>query len=437
MSYPNQPGHPQGYQQPGPGYQQQAPQQNMFSHPADNQPANYTRAQERPWVPQQSPTQVTHQRPWKMPQRHSVGFYVMVGVIAVAGILGFLIVLPMLTESAGLRGAVSAGIVALIPVVVVSALVWWIDSWEPEPRWLMAAMFLWGGGVAVAISAWLNTAWMESVYMETGNANKANIFSAVVSAPLVEEAAKGLGVVFLFIFFKKYFNGPIDGICYGAMSGLGFAFVENILYFTRFYDDLQEIAILRFSSPLLHPLCTATVGLFLGFAVYARNRWMAIPLLIPGYLIGVSIHFMHNGWATISDVNAILTGEGSLGFLYWVIQIPSYIAALILVLWFRKDESNIIRERLLEYQRAGWFAPHEVTMLSSMDGRRQAKSWAASRGPAAKTAMKQFQEESAHLALNRQRAALQIIPVHKAQREEARTLNSIGAARTVFMSGVR
>ena len=51
--------------------------------------------------------------------------------------------------------------------------------------------------------------------------------------------------------------------------------------------------------------------------------------------------------------------------------------------------------------------------------------------------MKQFQEESAHLALNRQRAALQLLPVHKAQREEARTLASITAARQVFMAGVR
>ncbi|WP_054953618.1 PrsW family intramembrane metalloprotease [Flaviflexus massiliensis] len=425
MSYPTSQG------QYGAGY---AP---GHVQPADNQPANYTRAQERPWVPQQNPTRVGHHMPWRMPKRHSVGFYVMVIALAVLGVIGFLIILPMLTESAGVRGAVSAGVVALIPVIIVSALVWWIDSWEPEPKWLMIAMFLWGGGVAVAISAWLNTAWSQKVYLETGNMNKGEIWGAIASAPIVEEFAKGLGVVLLFVFFKRYFNGPIDGICYGAMSGLGFAFVENILYFTRFYDDLQEIALLRFSSPLLHPLCTATVGLFLGFAVYARSRWMAIPLLVPGFFIASSIHFMHNGWAVITDVGILLNGEGSLGFLFWVIQIPSYIAALILVLWFRKDEENIIRERLFEYQRAGWFAPHEVAMLTSLDGRRQARSWAGSRGPDAKRAMKQFQEESAHLALNRQRAALQLLPVHKAQREEARTLASITAARQVFMAGVR
>lgn len=425
----------QPYQQYPPNQRyQQAPNQQRY-YPPQGQP--YSRSHERPWVPSQNPQQIPTYMPWKLPPRHSPVFYVMVAALAFLGVLGFIMVLPMLTESAGNAGAISAGIVALIPVVVVSALVWWIDSWEPEPKWLMVAMFLWGGGVAVAISAWLNTAWGEAMWRSSGSPIKGEIWSAIVSAPIVEEAAKGLGVVLLFVFFKKNFNGPIDGICYGAMSGLGFAFTENILYFTRFYDDLGEIALLRFSSPLLHPLCTACIGMFLGFAVYAKSRWMALPLLVPGFLIGASIHFMHNGWATITDVNVVLTGEGSMGFNYFAVQIPSYIAALILVLWFRKEEEMIIRERLGEYQRAGWLAVHEVDMMGSLEGRRKARAWAKSRGPLALNGMKRFQEETAHLALNRQRAALQTMTVPRAQREEARTLNSIGRAREMFMAGVR
>ncbi len=392
-------------------------------------------AHERPWVPNRNPLAVPQAMPWHLPKRHSVGFYIMVVLLGVLGIIGFIIVLPMLTESEGAGAATWAGIVALVPVIVVSAIIWWIDSWEPEPRWLMVAMFLWGGGVAVAISAWLNTAWAQSFYMSTGNEVKANIWGAVVSAPIVEEAAKGLGVVLVFIFFKKYFNGPIDGICYGAMSGLGFAFTENILYFTRYYDILQEIAVLRFSSPLLHPLCTAVIGMFLGFAVYQKTRWSALPLLVPGFLIGAAIHFMHNGWATVADINNVVTGEGSMGFNYFAVQIPSYIAAVILIAWFRHEESVIIRSRLREYQGAGWLAAHEVEMLSSLSGRKRARDWAASRG--VKDAMKRFQQEATHLALNRQRAALHTMSIRSAQKEEARTLTTIGQARNIFMAGVR
>lgn len=388
---------------------------------------------DRPWVPAPNPRGVPSTVPYRLPRRHSIGFYVMVAGLVLLGVAGFIVVLPLLTESAGTGAAARSGIIALIPVVVVTAIIWWIDSWEPEPHWIMIAMFLWGGGVAVAIAAWLNSAWAESFYLATGNAEKAGIWGAVVSAPIVEEAAKGLGVILVFVFFKKHLNGPLDGIAYGAMSGLGFAFTENILYFTQYFDYLQEIAILRFSSPLLHPLCTAVIGMFLGFAVYARSRWAALPLLVPGYLIAAAIHFMHNGWATIAGSQT----DGSMSFNYLAVQIPSYLAAVILVVWFRREESLIIAERLGEYQRAGWLAPYEVEMLGSLEGRKRARDWAASRGPHAKEAMKRFQQEASHLALNRQRAALQTIPVAAAQREEAKTLATIGQARANFMAGVR
>ncbi|WP_182353544.1 PrsW family intramembrane metalloprotease [Flaviflexus huanghaiensis] len=394
---------------------------------------DWQRAQERPWVPAPNPRGVPGPVPYRLPRRHSVGFYMTVAVLALVGVAGFIVVLPLLTESAGTGAAARSGIIALIPVIVVTAIIWWVDSWEPEPRWIMIAMFLWGGGVAVALAAWINTAWAESYYFATGNAAKASMWAAVVSAPIVEEAAKGLGVVLVFVFFRKYVNGPLDGLAYGAMSGLGFAFTENILYFTRYFEYLGEIAILRFSSPLLHPLCTAIIGMFLGFAVYARSRWVAVPLLVPGYALAVAIHFMHNGWATIADSQP----DGSMSFNYLAVQIPSYLAAVILVVWFRHEESLTISQRLDEYQRAGWFAPYEVEMLGSLEGRRRATAWAASRGGHAKEAMKRFQQEATHLALNRQRAALGTIPGASAQREEAKILATIAQARSIFMAGVR
>lgn len=364
------------------------------------------------------------QRPWKLPRRHSPWFYIVtIGLVAL-GILSFLVIIPVLTESQGGRSATLAAILAFIPVIAVTAILFWVDSWEPEPRWLMAAMFAWGGGVAVLIALWLNTAWAESVYRTTGNPYKAEIWGAVVSAPLVEESAKGLGVVLAFIVFRRYFNGPIDGICYGAMSGLGFAFTENILYFTRFWDTLQETYVTRVvMSPLLHPISTAMMGLMLGFAVDSRSRWLAIPYFLFGFLAGVTIHGMHNGAAVTDEFTLLIVA----------FQIPSYLAALVIVLWLRHDEINVIKKRLYEYQQAGWFAPYEVEMLTSMSGRRQARRWAKTRGTGA--AMKRFQAESAHLALNRQRAALGCVPVARAQRNEARTLASIGATRHAYIGG--
>lgn len=373
------------------------------------------------WTPQQTQP-VQGQQPWTLPARHSPLFYLLTTILLAAGVGSFVAVIPLLSEAEGGGKATIAAILALIPVVVVTGILFWVDSWEPEPRWLMAGMFAWGGGPAVLIALWLNTDWAEHVARSTANSYKGELWGVVISAPIVEEAAKGIGVLIAFLVFYRYFNGPIDGICYGAMSGLGFAFTENILYFTRFWDSLGETYTARaLTSPLLHPISTAMMGLMLGFAVYAKSRWIAIPYFLLGYLAGVLIHGMHNGSASIDEFS----------FLVWGFQVPSYLAALVLVLWLRHDEVNIIRARLTEYQRAGWFAPYEVEMLTSPSGRRRAKAWASSRGQ--RTAMKRFQQESTHLALNRQRAAQGNVSIGRAQAIEARSLQAVGASRAQFL----
>ena len=373
------------------------------------------------WTPQQTQPVVSSQ-PWKLPPRHSPLFYIMTGLLLVAGIGSFIAVIPLLSEAQGGGKATIAAIIALIPVIVITGILFWVDSWEPEPRWLMAGMFAWGGGPAVLIALWLNTAWSEEVARSTANGYKGELWGVVVSAPIVEEAAKGLAVLIAFVVFYRYFNGPIDGICYGAMSGLGFAFTENILYFTRFWDSLGETYTARaLTSPLLHPISTAMMGLMLGFAVYAKSRWVAIPYFLLGYLAGILIHGMHNGSAMIDEF----------WFLVWFFQVPSYLAALVLIVWFRHDEVAIIRDRLGEYQRAGWFAPYEVQMLTSSSGKRRARAWANARGQ--KQAMKRFQQEATHLALNRQRAAQGNISVTRARKIEARSLQAVGANRAMFL----
>lgn len=360
-------------------------------------------------------------RPWKLPARHGLMFYVAIIAIVAISIIAFVVTIPLLTEAEGGRIAATAGLLALVPVVVVTALVFWVDSWEPEPRWLMFAMFAWGGGIAVLGALFFNTMWAEAIYDRSGNAYHAEIWGAVVSAPIVEEAVKGLGVVLAFVIFRKYFNGPIDGICYGAMSGLGFAFTENILYFTRFWDDIGVTYVARaVTSPLLHPISTAMMGLMLGFAVYRKNRATAIPFFLMGYIAGVIIHAMHNGAAVVGQFHSLVIA----------FQIPSYLAALVIVLWLRHDEVTVIKYRLGEYMRAGWFAPYEVEMLTSVGGRREARTWAKNRGRLKE--MKRFQAEAAHLALNRQRAATGAVSVPRARRIEASSLASISATRRAY-----
>ncbi len=62
----------------------------------------------------------------------------------------------------GLRPASRArrrrAFLAFIPLAVVLLGIRWVDRWEPEPHATLVAAFLWGAGVATAISLIFNTA---------------------------------------------------------------------------------------------------------------------------------------------------------------------------------------------------------------------------------------------------------------------------------------
>ncbi|MBF9335877.1 PrsW family intramembrane metalloprotease [Microbacterium lacticum] len=133
-------------------------------------------------------------------------------------------------------------VLALIPLTVVLLAVRAADRWEPEPASLVVFALAWG---------------------------------AVVQAPLVEEFAKGLGVFVVFVFGRRAFDGPVDGVVCGALVGAGFAFTENILYFATSLIEggLSETAftfVLRgILSPFAHVMFTAVTGYAIGRAARA------------------------------------------------------------------------------------------------------------------------------------------------------------------------
>ena len=141
-------------------------------------------------------------------------------------------------------------IVALIPLLVIIALVRWIDRWEPEPILFYVLSLGWGAGVSVYLAFKGNKWWAKEMKkwllenrqlsLEDGGIRNIkgdggpllyDILRTAVGAGVIEEGVKGLGILLMFIFLKKYINGPIDGMIYGTLIGAGFAFTENILYF--------------------------------------------------------------------------------------------------------------------------------------------------------------------------------------------------------------
>ena len=295
---------------------------------------------------------------------------------------------------------IACGILALVPLGICVLGIWWVDRWEPEPRSTLVFSFLWGAGVSVGI-ALLVGPYFTLALLEVVPYGSADLLAMVVQAPVVEEIAKGLGVLVLLRVRRRIFDGPVDGIVFAAAVAAGFAFTENILYFGSalltagpgMVYELGFTFILRgLLSPFAHVLFTACTGLALGLAARrAGNAWI-VPAFILGLVPAILGHMLWNGGP------ALLFGDFFL--FYFLLQVPFFALAVAGVWLLRRSEQRLTLRRLQEYAAAGWFTDAEVRMLATGAGRHRAMAWARAHHAAAP--MKELIRRSTRLALTRQ-----------------------------------
>ena len=209
---------------------------------------------------------------------------VLVGVV--------LTVLSMLLLLASNPGPTLVGVVlGFVPLFIVFPVLSWLDRVEPEPRASRIHAVLWGAAVAGLISGIVNSV----VAIGAGEA-----WAAVASAPLIEELTKGLGVYWALR--RREVDGVMDGIVYAGWVALGFAMIEDVLYFADAVEQgiLTQVFILRaLLTPFAHPLFTAWTGLAIGLAVARRQSVAANAFW--GYGLAVASHAAWNGSLTFAD----------------------------------------------------------------------------------------------------------------------------------------
>jgi RsiW-degrading membrane proteinase PrsW (M82 family) len=188
---------------------------------------------------------------------------------------------------------------AVVPAVVYSLIVWWLDKYEKEPWGLLAVTFIWGAMPAVFLALVAEILFGIPFSVVFGEAVEQVIQGSAV-APIVEEVVKGLAVFFIFLIFRAEFDGPLDGIVYGALVGFGFGMTENIFYFLGGFVEggavhwLMVIFMRTILFGLNHGLFTSITGLGFGYASIADTawkRWLAPPLALGGAII---VHAVHN-----------------------------------------------------------------------------------------------------------------------------------------------
>src|SRR5438046_2324167 len=265
-------------------------------------------------------------------------------------------------------------ICAMLPVPIYIMLLLWIDRYESEPLWMLATTFLWGALVAVFIAIILNTINGAIIAAATKSAQIGQNFGAVISAPIVEESAKALILLILFLWKKDEFDGIIDGIVYAGMVGLGFAMTENILYYGRAVQEgvgaLTFIFVLRgMAAPFSHPLFTSMTGIGLGWARQSNNGFVKLVVPVLGFMLAILLHATWNGTATYGGPAGFFAG-------YFIIMGPAFIITLMVIYFSLRREGRIVRQFLYpDYQR-GFFDPNEYEKLVTIRGR-MGMSWNA------------------------------------------------------------
>lgn len=287
-----------------------------------------------------------------------------------------------------------------VSMVVIALIMLLADRWDPQPIPLLLIAVFWGAAIAAGTSYVLNTLNSQLVYLFTGSVEAATFAGSVFSAPLVEETTKGLGLLLLMMLARRYFNGPLDGLIYGSLIGGGFAFTENIIYYSRQLESsgAEWMFFLFFVRGVLgifgHALYTAATGIIVGFVVRKWGTIMGFLVFLPALIPGMLMHGAWNLQAVMSSGllgTVVMYGGQGILVLLWLILIG-------VLIW---DESRLTRVRLGDYANQGWLTHEEVDMLATWKGRREGKRWAAQIG--AKPVMKRFIRESADLASIRQR----------------------------------
>ncbi len=328
-------------------------------------------------------------------------------IVAIASICCCGTLLSIWVGSEGGMGGLLLGLLlAFLPVPFYVLLALWIDRYEPEPAWMLDAAFIWGAVIATAFSAIINTA-NGLLIAALAGFQAGDLFSAIVSAPIFEEAFKGIALFIFFLWRKDEFDNIVDGVLYAAMLGLGFAMVENVIYYGREFgaEGLQGslilFAIRGLALPFLHPLCTAMTGIGLGYTRQSTKGCLRYLAPFLGYFAAVTLHGVWNLSASL----------GGWIIAYFVVLIPTLIAVLILVAVVRNREGKILRQYLLPDLQNSRLSDAEYLAMHSLRAR-TSLLWSTffKHGFSAWRRTTHFYQLGGELAFHRWRIARGIIP---------------------------
>lgn len=293
---------------------------------------------------------------------------------------------------------------AMWTAIAWSLLFIWLDRWRPQRPLIWLWVFGWGAAVSTFISIYINS-WAGEMMAVEGGAVDTGARPAIFAAPFVEEAAKATVLFLLAMLIRYQLVSRLNLVALAGLSAIGFAFVENIIYFARAWvyatstigvgdpaDAIWELVMVRgVWTSFAHPLFTAMTAIGLAIALRTRSKWVRIVAPLAGFLASALLHMLFNGTVTIvqDTRNAYLMALALL------------VSVIIFMIGTVFTEGRRVRNRLTDYVRMGWLDPREAVVFSSTFKRAKLSIAAIFRGRRVMFATNRFMRAITELAFLR------------------------------------
>jgi RsiW-degrading membrane proteinase PrsW (M82 family) len=284
-----------------------------------------------------------------------------------------------------------------------------LDYLEREPPLLLATAFGWGGLVATTVAIPGNTA-VHNLLAKAYSPEFAASWGPAIAGPTIEETVRVLGVVAIVLIAQAQINSILDGVIYGALVGLGFQVVEDIVYALGAVDiagrgdEIGPVFATFFVRGFLaglwsHTLFGALAGFGVGYLVVRGDRSLARRASI-GALAFVGAWACHFVWN--SPLLAVDVGDNGYALIAVLLAkgIPPLLMILLLVRSARHREADFYIQQLADLDDPDIATPTELHVLSMGHLRANARRHAYGRaGTAGRRAVRRLQRAQARLAV--------------------------------------
>ncbi len=255
------------------------------------------------------------------------------------------------------------------------AFIWWLDRYEREPIWLVIVTFFWGAVGGTMLGGGFTMLLVDATSVLT-DPTTTNLLATVFFAPAIEELTKAL--IFVFLIFSVHFDNETDGLIYGAATGLGFACVENLLYFStsQSFEELASLVVLRTAfTALVHCVSSSLIGVTIGFARSRSLSFSATSFFVClGYLFAVVNHATWNG-LTMSAGELGADGGGAAAIITGILIVLGGAFMMFLLTQFSVFHEHKLIERVLKSEAGLGTIPTSHASIIPFWSKRKRKDW--------------------------------------------------------------